>query len=146
MKEKLWHYLKIIIINTVFILAVSIGMEGMWLFGIPEIEDVQAVQITDLRHSQEAKEFTDAESIELAVKLSGFLRYKLLKVPQSDSEPITTITYVLSDGSTKSLSANENTVWWKGKAYCLKQERVFLNLTEGIFFYEEAVAAEQANK
>ena len=146
MQEKLWHYLKIIIVNTVFILAVSIGMEGMWLLGIPEIEDVQAVEITDRRYSIEAKEFSDEESIELAVKLSGFLKYKPLKAAQSDSEPVTTITYILSDGSIKSLSANENTVWWKGKAYYLKQERVFLNLAEGIFFYEEAVAAEQANK
>ncbi len=146
MSKKLWEHLKIIIVSTIFIVIVSIFMEGMWLFGIPKIEDVQSVEVTDLRYSTEAKEFSDAESIELAVKLSGFLKYKPLSAADSDSEPVVTITYHLQDGSSKSLSANENTVWWAGEMRRIKQEEVFLNLSEGIFFYEEAIAADQANK
>lgn len=115
MKEKLWQHGKIIIASTIFIVIVSVLMEGMWLPGIPKIEDVQSVAVTDLRHSTEAKEFSDGESIELAVKLSGFLKYKPLLPVKGPSDPVVTITYYLKDGSSQSLSANENTVWWKAK-------------------------------
>ena len=146
MKEKLWQHGKIIIASTIFIVIVSVLMEGMWLPGIPKIEDVQSVAVTDLRHSTEAKEFSDGKSIELAVKLSSFLKYKPLSSAQGPSEPVVTITYYLKDGSSQSLSANENTVWWKAKTHQLKQEEIFLNLSEGIFFYEEAIAADQAKQ
>lgn len=131
-----------ITIITAIIVAINIFMDGMWILGIPYIEDIQAVQITDRRYSDEAKEFTDEESIQLAVQLSGFLKYKPLRKPQNDFEPVVTLTYLLKDGTQRSLSADENTVWWKGKAYALKQEEIFLNLCEGIFFFGEAVEAE----
>ena len=146
MKEKLWQHGKIIIASTIFIVIVSVLMEGMWLLGVPKIEDVQSVSITDLRYSTEAKEFEDEESIDLAIKLSNFLRYKPLSPVTGHDTPIVSITYHLKDGSSKSLSANENTVWWQGKAYNIKQEKIFLNLSEGIFFYGEALAAEQSSK
>ena len=143
MKEKLWQHGKIIIASTIFIVIVSVLMEGMWLLGVPKIEDVQSISITDLRYSPEAKEFEDEESIDLAIKLSNFLRYKPLSPVTGHDTPIVSITYHLKDGSSNSLSANENTVWWQGKAYNIKQEKIFLNLSEGIFFYGEAIAAEQ---
>ena len=114
--------------------------------GVPKIEDVQSVSITDLRYSTEEKEFEDEESIDLAIKLSNFLRYKPLSPVTGHDTPIVSITYHLKDGSSKSLSANENTVWWQGKAYNIKQQKIFLNLSEGIFFYGEAIAAEQSSK
>lgn len=141
MGKKLGKELLKIAAITAVIMAISVCMEGMWLFGIPDIDDVQAVQITDLRHSAEAKKLTDEESIELAVQLSGFLKYKPLSKAQNNSEPIITITYLLEDGTQKSLSANENTVWWQGKTRAIKQEEIFLNLCEGIFFFGEAVEA-----
>ena len=131
-----------ITIITAIIVAINIFMDGMWILGIPDIEDVQAVQITDRRYSDEAKEFTDEESIQLAVQLSCFLKYKPLRKLQNDFEPVVTLTYLLKDGTQRSLSADENTVWWKGKAYALKQEEIFLNLCEGIFFFGEAVEVE----
>ena len=33
MKEKLWQHGKIIIASTIFIVIVSVLMEGMWLLG-----------------------------------------------------------------------------------------------------------------
>ena len=129
MNEKLWQHGKIIIASTIFIVIVSVLMEGMWLLGVPKIEDVQSVSITDLRYSPEAKEFEDEESIDLAIKLSNFLRYKPLSPVTGHDTPIVSITYHLKDGSSNSLSANENTVWWQGKAYNIKQEKIFLNLS-----------------
>ena len=32
------------------------------------------------------------------------------------------------------VSANETTVWWHGKAQAVKEQEIFLTLTEGIFF------------
>lgn len=142
MRDKIGKHLKIILVSMIFVLIVSVCIDGLWLFGIPDAEDVQSVQVTNLRYSTEPKTFSDAENIQLAVQLSGFLKYKLFSDVQSDSEPIVTITYHLSNGSSQSLSANEDTLWWKGKTRSLKQENIFLKLSEGIFFYEEAIAAE----
>lgn len=53
--------------------------------------------------------------MEQAVKLTGFLRYALFEEPVSGGSPMITITYVLDDGRTVSVSADRETVWWKGR-------------------------------
>ena len=43
----------------------------------------------------------------------------------------------LKDGTDKTISANNTTVWWNGKTYVIKDKEMFVNLTEGIFFLED---------
>lgn len=35
------------------------------------------------------------------------------------------------------VAANNNTVFYKGKQYALKESAIFVNVTEGLFFLEE---------
>jgi len=47
------------------------------------------------------------------------------------------ITYFLKDGTSKTISANNTTVWWNNKIHVIKDKEMFVNLTEGIFFLED---------
>ena len=83
------------------------------------------------------KEISSREDIELALKLTGFLKYDLFEKVNSEEEPTITITYFLKDGTSKTISANNTTVWWNNKIHVIKDKDMFINLTEGIFFLED---------
>lgn len=129
-----------VLLSTVLFLCISIAKDGMYLIGIPEIDEVQKVTISYPSASDQIKEITDDEYIELAVKLTGFLKYSLFERADGNEKPMITITYFTSDGSEISVLANRETVWWKGKAYVLKDDETFINLTEGIFFLSDLVS------
>ena len=76
-------------------------------------------------------------SIILALKLTGFLKYDLFEKVNSEEEPTITITYFLKNGTSKTISANNTTVWWNNKIHVIKDKEMFINLTEGIFFLED---------
>ncbi|MCD7820410.1 MAG: hypothetical protein LUH07_15395 [Lachnospiraceae bacterium] len=126
--------------GVLLIMGISIFMEGMYLIGIPDIDNVQKVTILYSEVTNEIKEFSDEEQIELAVKLTGFLKYSLTEKADDKTPPMITITYYLEDGQSLSVSANRDTVWWKGKAHAVKDKGTFIKLTEGVFFLEEIQA------
>lgn len=126
-----------ILLSTAVILCIDIGISGMYLIGIPQIENVEKVTISYPAVTDEVKELSDGEQIGLAVKLSGFLKYAPFRQPGLNEEPWITITYYTADGKTIPVCANRTTVWWKGKAHVLKDDETFINLTEGIFFLED---------
>ena len=111
-----------IVAVTALIIGVRILTDGMYLFGLPDLKEVQSVSILYPSVAEEAKEISSDEDIETALKLTG------------SAEPLITITYYLKDGTNKAISANDTTVWWNGKAYAIKDQEMFINLTEGIFF------------
>ena len=125
--------------TTLLMLGIHILMNGMFLLGIPKSDTVQKVVLSYPEKTSVSKEFTDRESIEHAVGLTNFLHYVPFAQADISEEPVVTITYYTDDSDPVSISANRNTVWWKGKAYKLKQEGFFINLTEGIFYLEESV-------
>ncbi len=127
------------LLGTAFIMAYRIGSEGMYLIGIPDAEEVQRVTITYPTVTDEGKVLTDEEEIELAVSLSGFLKYELFSEADADGEPLVTVTYDMASGETVTVSANRDTVWWKGEAHAIKEEETFINVTEALFFQPEVV-------
>ena len=129
-----------VLLTTVLFMCISIAKDGMYLIGIPEIDEVQKVTIAYPSVSDQSKEITDDEHIELAVKLTGFLKYALFERADDNEEPMINITYFTSDGSEISVSANRETVWWKGKAYALKDDETFINLTESVFYLSDLVS------
>ena len=135
--KELLRFVLSVFLSVSAVLAVSIFMNGMYLLGIPDPEDVQSVVAEYPGVTDEKKEFTDREHVEQAVKLTGFLRYALFEEPVSGGSPMITITYVLDDGRTVSVSADRETVWWKGRPRAIKDREMFINLAEGIFFLEE---------
>ena len=105
--------------------------------GIARINDIQSVNITYPSVTDDVKEISSREDIELALKLTGFLKYDLFGEVNSEEEPAITITYFLKDGTSKTISANNTTVWWNNKIHVIKDKEMFINLTEGIFFLED---------
>ena len=126
-----------VIVMTVLIVGINIFMNGMYLWGLPRINDIQSVNITYPSVTDDVKEISSREDIELALKLTGFLKYDLFGEVNSEEEPAITITYFLKDGTSKTISANNTTVWWNNKIHVIKDKEMFVNLTEGIFFLED---------
>ena len=133
-----------ILVAVLSLVGFSIFFKGMYLIGVPAPEDVQKAVISYPQAEDEAKEVTDPKQVELAVKLTGFLRYSLFEEADEREQPLITIEYHGNDGRVTAVSANRNTVWWKGKARVIKDPDLFINLTEGIFFLDDLAAAKTA--
>lgn len=127
----------VIVAVTALVIGIKILINGMYLFGIPDLKDVQTVSISYPSVTDEVKEVSSQEDVELSLKLTGFLKYDLFEKADSNEKPLITITYHLKDGTDKTISANNTTVWWNGKTYVIKDKEMFVNLTEGIFFLKD---------
>ena len=103
--KELLRWSLMVFLSVSAVVAVSILMNGMYLLGIPDPEDVRSIVAEYPGVTDEKKEFTDREHVEQAVKLTGFLRYALFGEPVSGGSSMITITYVLDDGRTVSVSA-----------------------------------------
>lgn len=128
------RFLITMVIVTVFIIGIQIVRQGMWLWGLPDLDEIQSVSIAYPAVTNQVKEVSSKEDVELALKLTGFLNYSILETADTSSKPLISITYHCKDGSDQTISANEETVWWNGKAYAIKQQQMFINLAEGVFF------------
>ncbi|MCM1542633.1 MAG: hypothetical protein NC121_15420 [Blautia sp.] len=137
-KKRIAVFLCEVLVITALIMGISIMKDGMYLLGIPSIDDVQRVTISCPDLTGEVKEFTDREQVELAVKLTGFLRYSLFGSADASGEPMAAVTYYLKNGETVSVAADNKTVWWKGRAHAIKEEETFIDLTKALFFFNEA--------
>ena len=126
-----------VVVITVLIVGISVFTDGMYLLGLPDLNDIQSVNISYPSVTDGVKEISSREDIELALKLTGFLKYDLFGEVNSEEEPAIIITYFLKDGTSKTISANNTTVWWNNKIHVIKDKEVFINLTEGIFFLED---------
>lgn len=122
-----------VLLSTALILGIQLLTHGMYLIGIPSVEDVQKVVVVYTDAPDAPQTYSDAQSLELAVSLSGFLKYALFQESHEPNPPQVTLTYFLKDGQSLSVAANQEIVWWKGKAHMLKEPGAFLKLTQGIF-------------
>ena len=126
-----------IIVIIVLIVGIRIFTDGMYLLGLHNLDDIHSVNISYPSVTDDVTEISSHEDIELALKLTGFVKYDLFEKANSEEEPLITITYFLKDGTDKTISANNTTVWWNNKIYTIKDKEMFINLTEGIFFLED---------
>ena len=126
-----------VVVTIALIVGIRIFTDGMYLLGLPDLNDIQSVNISYPSVTDGVKEISSREDIELALKLTGFLKYDLFEEVDSEEEPAITITYFLKNGTSKTISANNTTVWWNNKIHVIKDKEMFINLTEGIFFLED---------
>lgn len=61
-----------IIVVTLLVVGIRIFTGGMYLFGLPDLKDVQTVSISYPIMTDEIKEVSSQEDIELSLKLTGF--------------------------------------------------------------------------
>ena len=144
MVQKKNNYLKSIIrfliqvgVAAALLMGFSIFHGGMYLIGVPKADEVQYVTVSYPEVTDGEKTITDREQIRLAVQLTGFLRYSLLEEADRGESPMITITYYRENQPAITVSANRNTVWWKGKSHVIRDPDMFVNLAEGIFFLED---------
>ncbi|MEE0800785.1 MAG: hypothetical protein U0L91_05845 [Gemmiger sp.] len=135
LKNLLTGFVLPVIVTAALFVGISIVKDGMYLLGVPAVGEVQRVTVAYPALTPDVRETTDPDQIELAVKLTGFLKYAIFADPDPDDSPLITITYFTADGET-TVSASRRTVWWNGRALPLRDEDTFVNLTEGIFFYD----------
>ena len=134
--KKIRRLILTIVVVSIVIVAANVLTEGIPLLGVPQANDVVGVRIQHSGYPEQSKEYTDQDSIELAVALCGYLRYSPLK-PLSDDQSLIQITYVMKDGTECVVSANHSTVWWNGNPHALKRENTFVKLCTAIFFTED---------
>lgn len=129
----------IAIVTLVIVLAISVGRNGMWNRGIPKAEEISSITIEYPSLTEEVKEITDEEKIELSVNMCEYLNYKPFAEVKGEGESLVTICYNLKNGDKVEVSANRTCVFYNGKKRALKKEETFMNIVEGLFFYEETV-------
>ena len=121
--------------------------KGVPLFDVPRPDQIEKVVVTSNDFPDEIKVCTDGESVEQAVKLVNFLNYEPFTLGSgSDSEPVISIRYFLSDGKEVEVAADSATVWYDGKSYELKVKEKFVTLANAIFFMSENAAGDDAGE
>ena len=118
---------------TVLFVGGSIVINGMPLFGVPDVDDIQSVQISYPGAAHSGIETSSREDVELAQNLTSFLYYAPFAPVDSEEEPAITITYFLRDGVQKTVAASDTTVWWNRKSHRLKHPGQFVKMAEGVF-------------
>lgn len=131
--KKAIRLLVTILIVSIVIVAANLLIEGFPLLGVPDAEKIERVMVEHGDYPNESKEYSDAQNIDLAVALLGYLRYSPLK-GLSDDNQLIKITYVLDDGTEYIVSANDYTVWWNGKPHALSDEGTFVKMCTAVFF------------
>ena len=89
------RFLAAAIVTTALLTGFQVVTNGMWLFGLPELDQVESVSIAYPQVTDQVKTVTDGENKELALKLTGFLKYNLFQKAEDGQQPLITITYHL---------------------------------------------------
>ena len=121
-----------ILIIVIFFTGKYLLFEGQSLPHKPGTDDVSSVVVEYRGYSGEAEEYDDELIVKAAVAILNDLDYdRLKKAPEGD--PIVKVTYIKNDKTTISVEANNETVWWRGKAYAIKDEAEFIDAC-GVLF------------
>lgn len=118
--------------------GIKIALDGCWLVFLPLDDKVASVTVAYPSLSPEEKELSDTGDVQRCIKMLNLLKYDVFKKTQDKTEPLVTYTYHLKDGTDMVVAANNDTVFYRGKQHVLKESGVFVNVTEGLFFLEEA--------
>ena len=118
--------------------GIKIALDGCWLVFLPLDDKVASVTIAYPSLSPEEKEVSDAQDVKRCINMLNLLKYDAFKTSQDTSGPLVTYTFHLRDGTDMVVAANKDTVFYRGKQHVLKESAIFVNVTEGLFFLDEA--------
>lgn len=142
MKNFCKQYLLPVALSVVLTSLGFFFLHGIPLLGLPQAENVSYAEISDPGLSDKPKRVEASDKIEQAVNVANLLNFQL-GAPAKEP-PVITMTYHLKNGKVLVLSANKTTVYWKDRAYSIKGDNgsTFVNIVEGLFFYEDLVEKE----
>lgn len=72
--KRLIQFLIEAVAMTILLVGIKIFANGMYPLGLPDLEDIQSVSISCPSVTNEIKEVSSHEDIELALNLTGFLK------------------------------------------------------------------------
>lgn len=112
-------------------------VKGIPLGGLPDLEDVALVEITDKRVGITVRIEEEGEAMKTAVNLPGFLKYSFGK--PEEEELFITITYYLKNDKVMTVKAGKTSVLWNGKARKIQRDNgsMFLKIVEGYYFSDQ---------
>lgn len=134
--KKVFRFFATVIIVLVVHTALYFLIEGVPLFGVPDVKTVSSVIVEHIDYPDETQVHTEEDKIKLAIALLGYLDYSPFKKPLDDT-PIIKITYITNDGTQCVVSANNTTVWWNGKARAINDENTFVKMCTAVFFVQD---------
>lgn len=126
-----------VVVTFLLVLGVKIAVDGCWLIFLPIDDNVETVTIEYPDLSSEVKEITDASDLKKCTALLNTLKYDIFQRSDDTSDPLIIYTFHLKDGSELVVSANNETVFFRGNQHVLKEPNVFVNLTTVLFFLRE---------
>ena len=132
------RFLLEVVLVMLLVTGVKIALDGCWLIFLPIDDKVQSVTIEYPSLAQNAKEITNASEVKQCVNLLNMLKYDVFQKSEDETGALVTYTYHMKDGTDLVAAANNKTVFYKGKQHVLKEEKLFISLTEGLFFRQEA--------
>ena len=131
------RFLFSVVVTFLLVLSVKIAVDGCWLIFLPIDDKVESVTIEYPSRSPDVQEITDASDLKKCTALLNTLKYDIFQRSDDTSDPLITYTFHLKDGSELVVSANNETVFFRGKQHVLKEPGVFVNLTTSLFFLRE---------
>ncbi|WP_246579252.1 hypothetical protein [Alkaliphilus flagellatus] len=75
--NKFLNYIIPIIISVIIIPIMLFSMNGIPLFGVPKVEDIDYIEMSNTKLGTNTRKFTEIEDIENAINFTNFLSYKL---------------------------------------------------------------------
>ena len=128
------RFLFSVVVTFLLVLGVKIAVDGCWLIFLPIDDKVETVTIEYPSLSPEGREITDPSDLKRCTAMLNLLKYDIFAPSEDDSAPLVTYVFHQRDGSELTVSANNETVFYNGKQHVLKEPKVFINITEGLFF------------
>ncbi len=114
--------------------------KGMPVIGMPKEKNIEYIEVTDTRKSDEVIVTDDETMVFFAHNVVNYLNYSFAKVETMPEEELfITIKYVEKDGTETVISANEDYVYWQDAYHKLLQNGVFTSYVEGVFYDKTVV-------
>lgn len=123
-----------------FLFAFSVGthffVDGISLPNKPDMNEVSSVVVEHTDYPGETRERSEELMVKATVAILSELDYSLMRKPP-EGEPVVKITYIMKDNTEIVVEANEETVWWNGKTYAIKEEGAFVKSCKLLFYPQE---------
>jgi hypothetical protein len=128
----------LILLAVIFIATIGyIWLNGIPLRGLPKIDEITSIEISDQRLGIDRSEFTDADDIENAYNAV----HLITTMPGSPAslDPVIEISFHLKDKTICRVQADQSTVMINGKSHRIRGDKgtIYIKVIEAMFFFED---------
>ena len=133
LKNKKVQSLLMLLAEIILVSAICILISGIPLRGVPEMKEIDKIEISSEEFKGQQKEFQENYKIAIAHALFDDARYSIF--PKTNLYTTNAITVTFYVGEKKYTGViNEEAVIWQGKLYALKKEPETLTAAKEYYF------------